>query len=125
MPLDSLLELLGSGQWIAVVGLFDPLTALQASRLAQFGRRDRKLLAVVLDVNDTLLSPDARASLLAALREIHFVAIAEPERWRSAIPDTAGIDIVEDPEGERARSAEFVEFILNRHSVASPTGREN
>lgn len=126
VPLDSLAALLETGQWMAVVGLFDPLTAIEARRLADLARRDeRKLLAIVLNANDVLLPPDARAALVAALREVRLVAIAEPGRWRSAIPDGARVEIVEDPGGDQARSAEFIQFVLDRQRAAAAAGRND
>lgn len=120
VPLDKVAALLGTAAWVGVVGLFDPLTAVQACRLAEIAKNDgRKLLAIVLQADNALLSADARAALLAALRVVDLVATAEPPQWRCALADGADIQIIEDPEGERARSAEFIQFILDRQQ--SPT----
>lgn len=127
-PLNSLAALLGTAQWLAVIGLFDPLTAAEARRLRQLAAHNgrRKILVIVLDVENALLSAEARAALIAALREVQLVAIAESERWRSAIPVAADVQIFEDAEGDRARSQEFVQFILERrHSAAMTTGRND
>ena len=118
--------MLGATDWVVVVGLFDPLTAVEARRLADLASGNRKLLAIVLDSEDALLSVNARAELVAALREVNLVASAKPERWRSILPIAANLQIVEDPEGDKARSAEFVQFVMNRQeSVAAGARRKS
>ncbi len=109
--------------WVAVIGLFDPLTAVQACRLADIARNGRrKLFAIVLETKDALLPANARAELLAALRDVDLVATAEPQRWQSALPEGADVQIVEDAEAETARSAEFVQFVLDRQRAATKHG---
>ncbi len=120
VPLDRVASLLGTAAWVGVVGLFDPLSAVQACRLAKIAKNSgRKVLAIVLEAPDALLPADARAALLAALRVVDLVATAEPQHWRSALPDGANIQIIEDPEGEKARSAQFIEFVLERQRSAA------
>jgi hypothetical protein len=117
IPSGSILELLASGEWSVVVGLFDPLTVVQARRLAAWRKQGRKLLAIVLEAEDTLLEANARAALIAGLREVDAVAIAAPDGWRSLIPRDSRIEIVEDEAQERARSEEFVQFVLRRQNA--------
>jgi hypothetical protein len=111
---DVVGDALATEEWLAVVGLFDPLTVTQARRLAEVRGDGRKLLVIVLESDGALLSSDARAALVAGLREVDAVVIASPQRWCSLIPPSARVEIVEDEAGERARSAEFVQFILRR-----------
>ncbi|MBV9612092.1 MAG: hypothetical protein JO091_06450 [Acidobacteriaceae bacterium] len=108
-------KLLAQGEWVVIAGLFDPLTATVAKRLraAQDGRR---VLAVVLDNRDGLLTAEARAVLVAALRGVSAVAVANDTSWRSAIPESSRVRVIEDFEGERQRSAEFAAFILSRQA---------
>lgn len=100
-----------------VAGLFDPLTALQARRLADFASNGRKLIAIVLDSEDALFSAEARAALIAALREVSAVAIANSSGWCGIVPDDRRIAFVVDPEGDRARTAEFIQFVLSRQNA--------
>jgi hypothetical protein len=116
LPLEAAREVLSSGDWVAAVGLFDPLTAVQARRLSGLTGGTRKLLAVVLRQDNTLLAAEARAALVAGLREVAAVVIVDPDEWRGAIPESPRVEVVEDTEGERARSAEFVQFVLNRQN---------
>lgn len=109
--------------WLAVTGLFDPLTATEAKRLANAGRNGRKLLAVVLEGNDTLLEAQARAALVAGLRTVDLVTIAPTPEWRRAAPPDMEIGIIEDVAADRARSAQFVSFILKRQQLAGQTSQ--
>jgi hypothetical protein len=117
-PLKDLDSLAAGSKWVAVAGFFDPLTAIQASRLANAARNGRSVLAIVLRDPDCLLPADARASLIAALRDVTTVVIADPNQWRSAISEHTDVTIIDDLEGDRKRSEEFAEYILQRQ-VAS------
>jgi hypothetical protein len=103
---------LSSGKWTVVPGLFDPLTATRARRLTGNGR---KLAVIVFDSAKTLLSAEARAVLVAALRAVTLVVVAHPDQWRASVPTCGDVEIIEDPEEEAARSAEFIEFVIARH----------
>ena len=113
VPLENLATRLGNAQWLAVLGKFDPLTLTQANRLAELSKNGRSLIAVVEPSTQTLLPAEARAVLLAALRSVQLVVIARP----SELPLHPQIDVVEDEDGERRRTAEFVQLITQRHGV--------
>lgn len=100
------------------MGFFDPLTAVQAKRLADAATADRKLLAVVLQAQDRLLSADARAALVAAVRGVSAVVIANYQQWHSSLPEGADITILDDLRADKKRSEEFVEFILRRQEAS-------
>ncbi|MGA8029961.1 MAG: hypothetical protein WB992_22685 [Bryobacteraceae bacterium] len=85
VPPESTHSLFSDGDWVVVAGLFDPLTADQARRLAEHARNGRKVLAVVLKGENTLLTAEARATLVASLREVDDVII-EDEGRRSPFP---------------------------------------
>ena len=123
MRLNEIDPLLRSGEWVIAVGQFDPLTAAQASRLSALRMQGTKLLAIVLESRDALLPGEARATLIAALRDVDAVTVAEPEHWRSAVPSDARVRIVEDAQAEAARSADFIRYIVDRQASASNAGR--
>jgi hypothetical protein len=100
---------MGVGEWRAVAGLFDPLTAALAQRLTEIANGGGDLAAIVLDEPGTLLTAEARAALIAGLRPIRLVSIARQEEWRQAV---GGAKVFEDP----ARSDEFVRFVLDRQN---------
>jgi hypothetical protein len=104
---------LGNAAWLAVIGRFDPLTLVQANRLAELVKRGRSILAVVQPVPDGLLAAEARAALVAALRSVQLVVIADA----SSLPAHPQIQLLEDEAGERERSEYFVEFIAQRQGA--------
>lgn len=108
---------LRGSKWTAVAGFFDPLTAFQAKRLAEAATGARKILAVVLNKPDSLLTADARAALVAAVRYVSAVVIAESDDWRSVLPPDADIEVLDDLEADKKRSEEFVEFVLMRQKA--------
>ncbi len=113
---ESAGALLSQGDWLAVAGLFDPLTAVQAERLALLSRHGRKVLAIVERGENPLLNADARATLIAALRDVDAVAIADS--GRDIVPFNSPVELIEDAMGEAARSADFIEFVLERQRTA-------
>lgn len=122
LPLSALDGVFSSGEWLIAVGRFDPLTAEQAARLKALRTSSRKLLALVLDLPDTLIAAAGRAALIAALRDVDAVTVAKPESWRAAIPNAHDVRIVEDSVAEENRSAEFVRYIVSRQTAASNGG---
>lgn len=107
VPLKDLRQRMAAGEWRAVSGLFDPLTAALAERLMKIG--DGDLAAIVLDEPGTLLTAEARAALIAGLRRVRLVSIARRDEWRQAVGQ---IKAFEDP----AHSGEFVQFVLDRQN---------
>jgi hypothetical protein len=105
---------LGNAHWLAVVGTFDPLTLAQADRLAELTARGRSIVAVVQPGVDSLLPAEARAALLAALRSVQLVVIADA----ASLPQNPQIEILQDEVGDRKRSAEFVDRIAGRQKAA-------
>jgi len=116
-PLKELDSLLAGSKWVAIAGFFDPLTAIQANRLANAARNGRRVLAIVLKDPDCLLPADARAALVAAVRDVTTVVIADVSQWRSAIPEQTDVTIIDDPGSDRKRSEEFVEYIIQRQAT--------
>jgi hypothetical protein len=108
VPLDELRRRMATGEWMAVVGLFDPLTALQASRVAEISDSG-ELAAIVLDEPDTLLPVEARAALVAGLRSVRIVSIARRNEWR---PVLGQAKVFEDS----THSDEFVKFVFERQN---------
>jgi hypothetical protein len=109
VPLEELRRRTTTGEWLAVVGLFDPLTALQATRVTEIGNGDGELAAIVLDEPGTLLSAEARAALVAGLRRVRLVSIARRDEWRHALGKAK---VFED----RTHSDEFVKFVFERQN---------
>ena len=119
LPVEKVASLLRNGEWTIVVGQFDPLTVAQAKRLNALKAQGGKLMALVLESDQSLLPATARALLMAALRDMDAVAVAAPESWRANLPLEGNLRIVEDTHAEEARSAEFVRFVVERQATVS------
>jgi hypothetical protein len=115
---DCVGSLLAGGSWSVIIGLFDPLTLEQAKRLEQAAATGNKLLAVVDPGENTLLPSDARACLVAALRSVAAITIAEPEQVRLLLSKIPGVFVNDDEIAERKRSIDFVEFIRDRQKLS-------
>ena len=113
VPLQDLPAQLGNGNWLAVIGRFDPLTLAQAERLAELTREGRSIVGVIEPGEDCLLPVEARAALVAALSSVQLVVIGEA----GSLPGHPQMEIIADEEGERKRSAEFVQFIAERQGA--------
>jgi hypothetical protein len=102
-----------------VVGTFDPMTAEQAERLHALARHDRKLLAIVQQDNDDLLDADARAALVAALRDVTFVMVeTADEGWRAVAETNGAVEVVEAGAEQRSRRKRFEQFVLERQAAS-------
>ncbi len=110
VPLEQLAAQLDGGQWMAVAGTFDPMTLAQAERLAKLSGNGRSLLAVVEPGEGCLLPVEARAILVAALKSVQLVVIANAD-------EVPPMEIARDDTGERRLSAEFVEHVRQRQGV--------
>jgi bifunctional ADP-heptose synthase (sugar kinase/adenylyltransferase) len=112
VPVDQLAAKLGEGEWLAVIGKFDPLTLGQAERLAQAGSEGTAILAVVEPAAECLLPQEARAILVAALKSVQMVVVAEAD----AVAKFPRVQIARDDDGDRQRSLAFVEHVRGRQS---------
>jgi hypothetical protein len=114
VQLETLPALLSIGEWSAIAGLFDPLTLVQAERLASIALAGRRLAVIVIPDDRALLSSHARATLIAALREVDAVSIAEPEQLNRICSELPSVHVYYDKQAERLRSAEFIELVRQR-----------
>lgn len=125
MDLDTAAKRLAAGAWTVVPGLFDPLTTVQAERLAKAKESGRKLAAIVLDDAGALLPAEARAALMASLQTVDLVTIASPQQWQASLPPSGTVRVLEDPQGEAKRSAEFVKFVIDRQNAAKTGAQQS
>jgi uncharacterized protein YgbK (DUF1537 family) len=115
---DSLKADLSSGKWTVVVGSFDPMTAEQAERLHALAREDRNLLVIVQRDDSDLLDLNARAALVAALRDVTAVMVeTADESWRAVAERNGAVQVVEDRGEERGRRMRFERFVLERQAA--------
>jgi uncharacterized protein YgbK (DUF1537 family) len=115
---DALEADLSSGKWTVAVGSFDPMTAEQAERLHALAREDRHLLVIVQRDDSDLLDLNARAALVAALRDVTAVMVeTADESWRAVAERNGDVQVVEDREEERSRRMRFERFVLERQAA--------
>ena len=117
VSLQEAKALLKEKTWTVVVGLFDPLTAVQARRIENHKRGP--MLVVVVEHEGALLPAAARCHLMAALRSVDFVTPAADDEWRSILPQNNVGQVIEDLQAERRRSEEFAERIMARQGGAA------
>lgn len=117
---------LADGNWLVFAGYFDPLTADIAERLHRLiepGRHER-VLAVILDGTEALLTLDARSTLMAALREVDAVVAMPESQVLRFVPDEPRIRFVFDRGEERRNTATFTATVLSKQRLAvHPTGK--
>jgi hypothetical protein len=118
MTLAAFAERKEPGVWTALIGVFDPFTVKVARAIRGHAGQGRELLVVVVPGVGTLLSAEARAALMASLRDVTAVVIAAPQDARATLEAFGGIEIFEDAAADRRRSQEFVEFVLERQASA-------
>ena len=117
ISLAEVTDATAEGQWVIVNGLFDPLTAAEASRIAQVARDypGTRLLAAVLDSRSALLPVQARCTLVAALRQVHAVVAACPAQLRETLhSNDARFCFLNEIEAGEQRSQEFVDMVIAR-----------
>ncbi len=117
-PQQALVEL-AQGNWLVVAGYFDPVTAGVAEGLHDLvqANRERKVVAVVLDGPETLLSAEARSVLVAALRDVQVVVVMPEEDLNGFVPQNSRIRFVFDREAERKNSTEFASLVLAKERL--------
>ena len=108
-------------EWVVVVGGFDPFTTEVANAITTHARPGAKLAVAVAERDQTLLSREARAILIAALGAVDAVFNdaddAEPVLERAL---TAGVQasVADERVNDERRSREFSDFVVARQQVA-------
>jgi len=107
--------LLADGNWLVVAGYFDPLTAAVAQRLHDLTDpgRNEKVLAIVLDGPETLLTTEARSYLIAALRKVDAVAVMPEQALKSFVPRHSRVRFIFDRDAELRNTGSF-EALVSR-----------
>jgi hypothetical protein len=115
--LNDLRSLVADDQWTALVGVFDPFTADTVETIEHARTPGRKLLVVIRSEPDELLSAESRAILLAGVRSVNAVHVAETEKWRSVV-ENRSVPIVQE-ENPRCGRQKFAALVQAKQS-ASP-----
>ncbi len=113
IPQGALTELLGTGNWVVVVGRFDPMTAFEAEHITAFAGLG-KVLGIVLMGEDCLLPVEARAVLVASLREVQAVVIAHSDEWKNFLPKNYAGPVIFDADLEEGRRQRFLGLVSSK-----------
>ncbi len=115
--IEDLPNLVDREQWMIVAGEFDPVTAAVADRLAKLKTTGCKLLVIVKSgAENTLLNPQSRAVLLAALRLVDMVMIETGSDWRAVVRRNV-VEIVEDAEFDTRLRIAFESLVAGRRQA--------
>ena len=106
----------GRGSTAAVTGYFDPLLAWHAGELERVRGRVGALVVVVLPLAGELLPQVARAGLVAALRMVDYVLIAENGDLDRLFAELNPVEIVRLEDRDFRRREELMEHVRRRHN---------
>jgi bifunctional ADP-heptose synthase (sugar kinase/adenylyltransferase) len=97
-----------------VTGYFDPLLAWHARELERIREEGGVLAVIPLPLAGELLPLRARAELVAALRMVDYVLIAENGDWERLIAEVKPAEIVRLEEDDLCRRDELIEHVRRR-----------
>jgi hypothetical protein len=115
--LPELRTLLLRDAWVILAGEFDPLTAEAAEFIEKTRLPGHSLLVVLRSNSDELLSADARAILLAGLRSVDAVFVANPQDWSVLTLQMGSLPVLEEA-GSYLKRCEFEGLVLARQRMA-------
>jgi bifunctional ADP-heptose synthase (sugar kinase/adenylyltransferase) len=101
---------------ILVTGYFDVLVVDHLRRLKELAHDDGKLMAVVLDPPESLLTPRARAELVAALAMVDYVVLAGQNDPGELLAECPADAIVREEAADLRRRQELTAHVRRRHS---------
>jgi hypothetical protein len=119
--LEDVRETLSRDAWTVAAGFFDPMTAEAAERIAGLTAAGRNLLVVIRSRDNELLSVEARAIMVAALRAVDAVLIETSPEWRELVRRNPSARIDEDTAADLRRSEEFERLVLDQQTAAVGT----
>jgi glycerol-3-phosphate cytidylyltransferase-like family protein len=105
----------GKGPGTVITGYFDPLLAWHARELERIRERAGSLIAIVLPLADELLSQPARAAVVAALRMVDYVLIADNEDLDRLFAELKPVEIVRLENDDLRRRGELMQHVRRRH----------
>jgi hypothetical protein len=101
----------GNGPVTVVTGYFDPLLAWHAQEFESIRGRASALAVVVLPLGGELLSQPGRAILVAALRVIDYVLVADNEDLDGLFAELKPAEIVRLEDDDLRRRGELIEHV--------------
>jgi glycerol-3-phosphate cytidylyltransferase-like family protein len=115
---DAAAQLQPERPLLLVSGYFDILRAEHARDLAEARERAgaHSVLVVVLPLSGETLPQAARAEMVAALRMVDYVFIAESERLESLAGSLQPVETVRLEEADARRTRQLIEHVHRRQS---------
>src|SRR5580658_3247528 len=108
-----------SDEWVVVAGAFDPVTIEAANAVMRHARPGAKLAVALAEGLETLLSREARANLLAALRAVDAVFLEDVDVVIDRAKQQGGrVTLRDERAGDPQRAEDFSSFILRRQEAA-------
>ena len=109
---------------ILVSGFFDPLLASHAGRLEALRRDGRRLAVLLSDPPDPVLPLRARAELVAALRAVDYVLVADGDATHhnsqsEILHRIQPEEIVQEEEADQRRTQELIAHVHARQPAQS------
>jgi len=104
----------GFARLAVVTGYFDPLLAWHARELARIRERAGSLAVILLPLAGELLPLRARARLVAALRMVDYVLIAENGDLDRLVAELKPIEIVRLEDDDLRRRGELMDHVRRR-----------
>ena len=99
-----------------VTGYFDVLQPAMLRRLQEYAREDTRLFAVVLHLEEALLSDAARAELAAGLRVIDYV-IPSPRDPSNLLAAMQPERLIREEPAHRDSTEQLIEHVFERHAL--------
>ena len=100
----------------AVTGYFDPLLAWHARELEAIRGRAAALAVIVLPLASELLPQRARGHLVAALRMVDYVLLANNEDLDSLFAELKPVEIIRLEDDDLRRRGELIEHVRRRQT---------
>jgi glycerol-3-phosphate cytidylyltransferase-like family protein len=104
----------GKGRLVAVTGYFDPLLAWHARELERIRERAGALVVILLPLSGELLPLRGRAELVAALRMVDYVLIAENGDSDGLFAEIEPVEIVRLESDDFRRRGELMDHVRSR-----------
>ena len=104
----------GGGRLTAVTGYFDPLLAWHARELERIRERAEAIAVILLPLTGELLPLRARAEVVAALRVVDYVLIAENGDLDEVFAELKPLEIVRLEDDDFRRRGELMDNVRQR-----------
>lgn len=100
-----------------ITGHFDPLTAAHARRLAGLQRNFYKIVAIVTNPPEPVLSLSARAELVAALAAVDYVIAAQDNTVAEIVARLKPDEVIHEESADLERTRDLIAHVRERQTT--------